>query len=158
MRAAGSLEQVECRPLLFEGKKLATDAHGQDTDMKSGYTAEELDQARKETEEAAYLRRNVPDRGDKITLVRQIHKKAFFNAIIGNGGVQPDGTNIWHDKEFVSDMERRHPEIKVGKRSCRPMVGARGDNQGCFRCRLGVASFHKSYGTGVYRITGREKR
>lgn len=77
------------------------------------YTAQELARVKREAQRLA----REDTAGGRIKgiagagLTMRVPREAFFAAIDANGGVRKDGTNIWHDKEWVRDQRRLHPEI-----------------------------------------------
>jgi len=113
----------------------------------SFYTPQQMEMCRRINERVHSLRRRPLARGE-IEFVRSVHPKVYHNAVLMNGGVDDSGKTCWDDPEFCSDMDRRHPEITVRNERDVIRIGplVRQGAGGKVRTRLGIASFHKSYG------------
>ena len=110
------------------------------------YSVEEMQQSRRHNGEAAKHYGGSSKRiGKTGRMSMAIDSKAYFNAIDHNGGVNKDGTNIWHDPEFCKDMQRRHPECGVKYVPQNPCISMARMGASKRRNRFGVISFRKVY-------------
>ena len=87
-----------------------------------GVTAVEIEAAARRQRRAASLRGEAKA-GRFCRRTHQVDPTLYHNARVANQAVY-GVDNIWDEPEFVEDMSRRHPEIRV--RSDSVMVGVAG--------------------------------